>query len=182
MIPRHNNRARAEIHQERLLLACMGLLLVPLGARLRVTLAGIDPACALRRLLLFPEWRFGLEIIHDVFAGGKCGAAMSGRDRDQHYLLQRQHGADPVNHQRLDNIPARTSMRDDLRQCFFGHTGIVLQGHGSDAGALVHVAHGTDETDDRANLGMIEAQRGNLATEIEVGSLNADGHGAQKRN
>src|SRR5437763_9778458 len=58
-------------------------------ARGRLVVAGsrIDPSCALRRLFLFPERRFGFQIIDDEAAGVERLAAMRARHGDEHDLV-----------------------------------------------------------------------------------------------
>ena len=77
--------------------------------------------------------------------------------RDQHDLLLRLQWADPMNDQCIDQIPAGAGLLKNLFKRFFGHAGIMFQRHGSHAAAIVHVAHGADEADDRAHSGLIGA-------------------------
>ena len=63
-------------------------LLPALGRRV-IAAASIDPALALWRALALPEWRPGLEEIHDEFARCERFAAMLTGHRDKHNLVER---------------------------------------------------------------------------------------------
>ena len=69
---------------------------MPAIARLVIAGFGIHPAFAAAGLFLFPERRFGLQIIHDELAGSKRFTTMSAGHDDQHDLVCRSQLADAM--------------------------------------------------------------------------------------
>jgi DNA-binding MarR family transcriptional regulator len=68
--------------------------------------ARIHPARAFRRLLLFPERRLGLEVVHQEFAGLKALAPVGAGDGHQHDLVQRLQQPDAVDHAGAKDVKA----------------------------------------------------------------------------
>ena len=149
------------------------------SAAVVVAHARVDPARAFGRLLLFPERRARLEIVHDEAAGIEGVAAMGARHRDQHDLVGRPHVADAMDHQRIDDIEALARLVDDRLQRLFRHAGIVLEGHRGDGVVLVHVAHGADERRNRTHARIARAQRRDLLAGVEVVAGDPDRHRGQ---
>src|SRR2546423_14470739 len=88
------------------------------------------PAFAFGRVLFFPERRARLEIVHDELAGRESFAAVRTGDDDQHDLIGGLELADAMDHQYVVQIPARRRFVANLRERFFRHAWIVLEGHG----------------------------------------------------
>src|SRR6185369_1846191 len=98
---------------------------VPACGGVLVARARVDPALSRRSGFLFPERCARLEVIHDELARGERFAAMRARDGDHHDLVRWREFADTVNHERVEDVPARLGSVDDAAQCLFGHRGIV---------------------------------------------------------
>src|SRR5262249_61613115 len=126
----------------------------------------LDPARALRRLLLLPERRAGLEVVHDELARGKGLAAVRAGDDDQHDLVGRLELADAVDDEHVHHLPALLRLVDDFRDRLLGHARVVLEGHRAHGRAVVRVAAYADEARDRADLGVAPPQRGDLGAGI----------------
>src|SRR5471032_1591557 len=141
--------------------------------------AGVDPARALRRLLLLPERRFGLQIVDDELAGGEGLAAMRRRHHHQYNLLQRLERTDTVDHQRAEQRPARPGLVDDGGDGLLRHARIMFQLHLGHGRALVHIAHRADKGHDTTNPGLTGAQLRHLGRQIEIAGLDA--HLVQRR-
>src|ERR1700694_2563501 len=112
-------RAVRGLRARRPLPACGGVFVA--GARL-------DPALAFGRLFFFPEWRAGLEVIHDELARGERLSAVCAGDRDEHDLVAWLERPDAVNDERVVDIPAPLCIIDNLLQRFLGHPRVMLQG------------------------------------------------------
>src|SRR5512135_319677 len=90
-----------------------------------VARARLDPARALRRLLLLPERRARLQVVHDELAGREGVAAMRARHDDKHDLVCRLELAEAMDDGAVHHLPARLRLLDDLRDLALGHAGVV---------------------------------------------------------
>ena len=82
--------------------------------------------------------------------------------------------------------PAPVSLGFDFLQRRFGHAGIVLQRQRVDAVAVValahmHLAYETHEHGQTADPLVAVGEAGQLGADIEVGFLDAHGHGISRR-
>src|SRR5690606_2494306 len=100
---------------------------IPACARIVIAAARLHPALALRGLLLLPEWRLGLEVIHDEFAGGEGVASMRAADGHEHDLVAGAQGADTVDDARVVDIPACPGLIDDGGKRLLGHARVMFQ-------------------------------------------------------
>ena len=69
-------------------------------------------------VLLLPERRLGLQVIHDELAGGERIAPVRARDRHQHDLVARLEVAVAVDHDVVEDLPLRARLFDDLPMAF----------------------------------------------------------------
>src|SRR5437762_26523 len=123
-----------------------------------VARARLHPALAGGRVLLFPERRARLQVVHDELARREGVAAMCAGDGYQDDLIGRLELADAVDHQRVVDVPARFRLVDDCRQRLLGHARIMLEREGLHGSGLVDVAHETDECRDSAYARIAGAQ------------------------
>ena len=98
------------------------------------------------------------------------------RHHHQHDLIGGSQLAYAVDHQGIEDAPARLRLVDDLSNRLLGHARIMLERHLGDRAALVRIAHQPDEARHRADPRIAPAQRGNLGTHIEISGLNAYRH------
>src|SRR6185369_3777806 len=106
-----------------------------------VAFASVDPAAAPGRVFLLPERRPGLEVVHDELARLERLAPVRARDAHQHDAVARNQRAHAVDHERVEELPARMGLRADVLEGALGHAGIVLERHALDGVAVVRVAH-----------------------------------------
>src|SRR5260221_14455322 len=76
----------------------------------------LDPARAFGRVLALPERRAGLQVIHDEFASGESIAAVRARHADQHDAIAGLERADAMDHEGVDEVPARMGLGADILQ------------------------------------------------------------------
>src|SRR5947208_7244320 len=134
----------------------------------------VDPTGALGCLFLFPEWRFGLQIIDDEAARFECRAAMCASNGDQHDLVSRAKLADAMDDQCIVDVEALPRLDDDGIERFLGHYRVMLERHLQNLLIIVHIAHGADECDYRADTSIASAERSDLLRHVEVRRLNPD--------
>ena len=101
---------------------------------------------------------------------------MCARHNDEHDLVGGTQLADTMDHEGVVDIEAPSRFRDDRFERPFGHPRIVLEGHRDDGRSVVDVAYRADERGDGAYAGVTGAQIRDLARDIEVFGLDADGH------
>src|SRR6185369_16446658 len=88
-----------------------------------VARARIHPALSIRGLLLLPEWRLRLQVVHDELARREGFATMGTGYRYEDDLIGRAQRAHPMNNPHVHDLPARLGLLDDLRQRLLGHAG-----------------------------------------------------------
>src|SRR5882672_6091325 len=143
-------------------------LFLPAVRRFVVGGARLDPGRAAGAVLLLPERRLRLEVVHDELAGGEGIAAMRARHRDEHDRVVRLELAVAMNHGAVHHLPARGGLVDDLADRVLRHAGVMLERH-------AHLAHQTHEARHRADLAVFR-HRAHLCAEVEVLALNSDLH------
>src|SRR5271165_578563 len=170
--------ARAEVVPQSIAIsaAAMPTVALPPCRFFFVARARLDPALAILRLLFLPEWRAGLEIVHDELAGGKGLAAVRAGHDDEHDLLGGLELADAVDDEHVVHAPACPGLVDDVVERLLGHARIVFQRERVHRGGVVDVAHETDERGDRADARVAAAQCRDLARDVEILGLNAHRH------
>jgi len=126
----------------------------PARLRLIVGGAGIDPAFALRGILLFPERRPGLEVVDNELTGTKRLAPMAAGGQDEHDGVRGLQFPYPVHHSHRRQVPTPAGLIHDGLQGLLGHTGIVFQVHAGHRIALVDIPHQAQKTDHRPHLGV----------------------------
>src|SRR5712691_8890865 len=136
----------------------------------------LDPARALRSLLLLPERRPRLQVVHDEFAGREGLAAMRSGDDDEHDLVARLQLTDAMYHERLHHVPSLLRLGDNFLERLLGHAGIMLECHLRHRAAVVCVAAHADEARNRAYFRIAPPQRRDLGAGVEILSLNAHRH------
>src|SRR5688572_16512252 len=119
-------------------------------------------------VLLLPEWRLGLQVVHDELAGGEGIAAMAARHRHQHDLVVGLQVAVAVDHGVIHDLPLRARLLDDLLDRVLGHAGVMLQRHR-------HFAHLADEARHRADA-VVLLDVEHLEPEIKILLLDRDLH------
>src|ERR1700761_7764192 len=97
---------------------------------------GVDPGLAARLLDLLPEWRAGLQIIHQELGGGEGGLAVARRGRHQHNRLPRRDPAEAVNDGDAKQRPARDGFIDMARDFRLGHARIMFERERADRFAV----------------------------------------------
>src|SRR4030095_4438850 len=120
--------------------------------------------------------RLRLEIVHDEFARGERIPAMRARDANQHDLIGGRELADARNDERVEDIPPRLRVGDDLRERLLGHSRVVLERELSYCRLAVDVAYRADEHGHRTDARIAAAQRRKLARDVEVIGLYAHRH------
>src|SRR5581483_8435925 len=155
----------------------------PARRRLRVAFARLDPTLlAAGTLLLLPEGRPGLEVVHQELGGGKGGLAVRrGRDH-QHDVVAGQEPADTVHDQACLQRPAPGGLGLDAGQLGFRHAGIVLERHGRDAAGGALATHGAGEGDDGTDVGAAGREAAHLGADVEVVLLYPHGHRSAPRH
>src|SRR3954465_12098670 len=88
--------------------------------------AGLDPGCAAGALLLLPEGRAGLEVVHDELAGGEGVAAVRARHGHHDNLLVRLERPMAMDHRAVHYLPAPARLLDDLGNRALGHARVML--------------------------------------------------------
>src|SRR6185295_6914708 len=141
---------------------------IPAPRRVVVRALRLDPIRSFVAVLLLPERRARLEVVHDEFAGRERIAAVRARHRDEHDLIARLQLAVAMDHARVAYLPARFRFLHDLRDLALGHPGVVLEGHGD-------LAHQADEARDGAYL-PVSGQVSDFETGIKVLALDRDLH------
>src|SRR5258708_37350976 len=139
----------------------------PALGRLVVRGSRLHPARPLRAVLLLPERRPRLEVVHDELAGGEGVAAVGARHGHQHDPVPRLELAVAVDDRAVHNLPAGSRLRDDFLQRLLRHAGIVLEGH-------AHIAHLPDEAGYGTYPGLAFSYRIDFDGEIEILALNRD--------
>src|SRR6266545_7767669 len=97
-----------------------------------VALPRLHPSRAGGRVLLLPEGRARLQVIHDELAGGEGLAAMGARYTHHHDAIARHQRADAVDDQHFLQVPALAGLVADFLERLLGHAGIVLERHAAD--------------------------------------------------
>src|ERR1700722_13164514 len=87
----------------------------------------LDPAGAVGTMLLLPEGRAGLQVIHEVVAGLESGAAVARSGGDEDHRLARSDPADPVQDHQVDQAEARAGSLGDLSDAGFGEAGVGFE-------------------------------------------------------
>ena len=112
---------------------------------------------------------------HAANASPRCALVT----RNQHDLVGGRERADAMNHERVDDVPARFRLVDDGRERLLGHAGVMLERQRCHRRLVVDIADRPDEHGDGADAPVAAAQRGELARDVEVGGLDADRHRAR---
>src|SRR5262245_31926560 len=89
-------------------------LLVPAGAVGVVLGRGLDPACAAGPMLLLPEGRAGLQVVHQEVTGLEGGAAVAGGRGHEHDRLARRDPADAMQDRQVVQAEAGPGLLGDL--------------------------------------------------------------------
>src|SRR3954447_15464085 len=129
---------------------------------------GVHPLFGPRAVLLLPEGRAGLEVVHDELAGGERLTSMGGCDHYQHDLLGGPKLAEAMDHRDIDHAPALRRLVRDLRDLALRHSGVVLERHG-------HISYQPDEARDRADAS-VPGEPADLRAGIEILPLDRDPH------
>src|SRR5690348_13561284 len=103
---RHQARA-ADVPQSIATSAVSANVALPAGSRFVVARAGLDPALAVRPLLLLPERRLRLQKVHHVFTRVERHAAMRAGHDDEHDLVTGNERADAMHDEHVADVEAR---------------------------------------------------------------------------
>src|SRR3954465_15225355 len=95
-----------------------------------VGLLGVDPVFAAGIFDLLPEWRAGLEKIHQELGGGEGLLPVCGGGDDEHDAFARLESSVAVHDSDAEQRPALFGCLDVARDFGLGHSGIVLERHG----------------------------------------------------